>query len=135
MKELAISVTVRVIGGILLLFDVCSIGVNLITIYWPSPNLRLEVPLHVYLEEVAVTHFVFITIGIGLLLLRKWAALAFSILLLYPAYWSFVGWGWHGVTGHLIGFVYGIPLVLPLIFTVKYWHLFVWRKKKVAATQ
>jgi hypothetical protein len=69
-------------------------------------------------------------VGIGLLYLRKWAALGLSLLALYPAFWCF----WDAIhptpgNANWLGFVFALLLIIPSILTAKYWHVLVWRKK------
>lgn len=70
-------------------------------------------------------------LGLGLFGLRRWAALVFSLLTLYMSFWTFadsihaVPWSWEG-----IGYWYGLLLISPSVFTVRYWHTLVWRTKR-----
>src|SRR5258708_6863824 len=53
--------------------------------------------------------------GVGLIKLRKWAAVAVSMTALYPAYWC-VWAGFHPTPGNAdwLGFVFGLLLLTPL---------------------
>lgn len=70
-------------------------------------------------------------LGLGLIGLRKWAALAFSLCTLYMSFWVFaeslhsVPWSWSG-----IGFWWGLLLVSPSVLTLIFWHSLVWRARK-----
>jgi uncharacterized membrane protein len=70
-------------------------------------------------------------VGLGLIGLRRWAALAFSLLALYLSFWAFAD-AFHAVPGSSNGirYGYGLLLICPSVFTVRYWHTLVWRKKK-----
>ena len=73
---------------------------------------------------------VFTLVGLGLFGLRKWAALAFSVMTLYMAFWALkdtlhsVPWLWNG-----IGYWFAVLLITPTVFTVKFWEILVWRSK------
>lgn len=70
-------------------------------------------------------------LGLGLIGLRKWAALVFSLVALYGSFWAFTGaihivpWSWNGIE-----LSWGLFLVSPSVFTVRYWRTLVWRAKR-----
>jgi hypothetical protein len=72
-------------------------------------------------------------LGIGVLHLRKWAAIAVSLLLLYPAFWC-VYEALHPSPGQAdwLGFVFAILLIGPAILTAFCWRTLKWRKKSAA---
>lgn len=73
-------------------------------------------------------------VGTGLFQFRKWAALAFSTMGLYLAFWACKDalypvnpqpgeWYW-------LGWVYAFLFTIPSVATAKYWNYLVWRRKK-----
>jgi hypothetical protein len=72
-----------------------------------------------------------ILIGLGLLALRKWAALIFSLLTLYLAFWTFndaihsVPWSRDG-----IGYWFSLLLITPIAMTLKFWRTLTWHGNK-----
>lgn len=72
-------------------------------------------------------------LGIGLLHLRKWAAIAVSLLLLYPAFWSVYA-AVHPSPGGAdwLGFFFATLLIGPAILTAFCWRTLTWRKKSDA---
>jgi hypothetical protein len=62
-------------------------------------------------------------LGIGLLYVRRWAAVGVSILALFPAFWCVLT-ALHPIPGNAnwLGFVFALPLVSPAIFTAIYWN-------------
>ena len=84
--------------------------------------------------RIAVIIGLQIVVGIGLVRPRKWAALALSTSLLYPAFWLL-----HGAIkpsnpqpgdANWLGYIYASLLLLPAILTVKYWNTLIWRDSK-----
>jgi len=77
---------------------------------------------------------VFVLVGVGLLYLRKWAAVAFSII---TAGYGLVGIRQavggiiHPVPGRAdwLGFVFGVIALLPSLLTIKGWQVLIWRRK------
>lgn len=72
--------------------------------------------------------------GVGLLKLRKWAALTLSILALYSAFWS----AWAAIhpvdpkpgDASWLGYLYAVLLITPSIMTAKCWRILIWSGKK-----
>jgi hypothetical protein len=129
-----IAIIFRVMGGILLFLGVASVFIGIFTIMRYPQHSALAVSIPVFIVRVITGVLVFAVIGMGLLLLRKWAALAASILALYPAYWCFLA-AIHPVDAkagdaNWLGFVFGTLLIAPLILTAKGWRTLVWRGKK-----
>ncbi len=129
-----IQIIFRIIGGLILFLGAGVLFAGILVATGHSLHLSAVSPLMfcIRLSSVVLLHAV---IGIGLLLLRKWAALALSILALYAAWWSLLAaihpvnsgsgdWNW-------VGYVWAALLVIPLILTVKYWNSLVWRRKAV----
>ena len=68
--------------------------------------------------------------GVGLLYLRKWAALMVSALALYLASWA-VKDALHPIPGYAnwVGFLFAVLLAIPAILTGVYWGTLVWRER------
>jgi len=132
-----ITIIFRLMGICALFLAVASICIGIFTIMRYPQHATLAVSTSVFIARVVTGVLVFAVIGMGLLLLRKWAALAASIMALYLAYWSFVA-AIHPVDvkpgdAPEVGFVFGTLLIAPLILTVKGWRTLVWRGKKNGA--
>jgi hypothetical protein len=69
-------------------------------------------------------------LGIGVLHLRKWAAIAVSLLLLYPAFWC-VYEALHPSPGQAdwLGFFFAMLLIGPATLAAFCWRTLTWRKK------
>jgi hypothetical protein len=91
-------------------------------------SLRVPALTPVALVRLLVAAAALITIGLGLFGRRKWAALGFSLVTLYLAFWAFadavpsVPWSWDG-----IGYWYGVILLCPSLLTVMCWRTLLWR--------
>jgi hypothetical protein len=72
-----------------------------------------------------------IVAGIGLFYLRKWAALAVSLMALYVATWQVEG-ALNPIPGYAnwLGFLFAVLLAIPAILTAMYWRTLVWRSKR-----
>ena len=119
-------ITFCYVAGVLLLF-VLSAG------HWSLhvPPLTLAAFGRLFFLAVALS-----ILGLGLFGLRKWASLVFSLIALYGGLWAFadafhhtVPWSWDGIE-----YWWGLLLICPSVFTVRYWHTLVWRKKKSEKT-
>jgi len=68
-------------------------------------------------------------LGIGMLHVRKWAAIGVSLLLLYPAYWCVYA-AVHPTPGNAdwLGFIFAALLISPSILTATCWRILTWRK-------
>ena len=76
---------------------------------------------------------ILLSMGLGLLFLRKWAALAFASATLcwsYEALSEGVSGIFHHTPGewYWTGFISAIMLFSPTILTIKYWGTLTWRK-------
>jgi hypothetical protein len=134
-----IRIVFKIIGGFLLFFAAASLCVGIFTVVDPIHRSALRVSLPTFIVRTAIGALGFTVLGLGLLLLRKWAALILSILLFYPAYWSLISavhpvnlvpgeWNW-------VGYIQAVLLIIPLVLTAMGWHVLVWCKKKVVAAQ
>jgi hypothetical protein len=73
-------------------------------------------------------------VGVGLLQLRKWAALLFSMTGIYLAFW-FCKAALYPVNPqpgerNWLGWAYAFLFTIPSIATAKYWSTLVWRRIK-----
>jgi hypothetical protein len=121
--KLMAKIVFRIIGGVAIFY---SCGLFFVAIFVPrfsSSGLSLGRVL-AYFAPVAV-------LGVGLLCLRKWAALGLSILLLYPAFWC-IWVAVHPIPGNAnwLGFVFALLLICPSILTAVQWHQLTWRKNR-----
>jgi hypothetical protein len=118
----------QIMGGFVLGFAAMLVGADVLWI----GHFSLHLPGPVTMIGLARSAFIIGTltlVGVGLLYLRKWAALALSILMTYPAFWCV--WGAvHPVPGNAnwLGFFFAALLLTPSILTAKYWRILVWRK-------
>jgi hypothetical protein len=116
------KVAFRIIGGVAIFY---SCGLFFVATFVPrfsSSGLSL-VTVIAYFVPVAV-------LGVGLLYLRKWAAVGLSILFLYPAFWC-ISTAVHPIPGNAnwLGFVFAALLICASIVTAVYWRQLTWRKK------
>ena len=113
-------------------FGICTFAFGALVVFgsigpreWsfgPPPKARL----------IAGLVFMIVTtmVGVGLLLLRKWAALLFSLALVGFPIWIGIDWFGEvpiGVYAMLLAVV--LVLVLPIIIIVRSWRLLSWRGK------
>ena len=103
----------------------------LVLLFLASPRARALGPLS---TQAIIRIFVFYVsatvIGIGLLYLRKWAAVFFSLSLLLVAISIIFGSIWEvPFPLNLINIFFGSLLLLPAIVTVYSWSLLTWRGK------
>ena len=122
----------RVMGGLLLSFTaVFAIGAIATGIRYVSPGYRLRA----FLGWGSMT-VLFIVVGIGLLHLRKWAALSFSLmagayafLMVRQAYQGII----HPIPGRAdwLGFLFALILSIPIVVTVKGWRALVWCRASI----
>jgi len=125
----------QIMGALVLSCAIALLCAGIIVNAGYSPRFS---PVHSSLTDyVRLLMFVvpLTVVGIGLLRLRKWAALLLSILLLYPAFWCIMAavrpvdirpgdatW---------LGFLFAAVLITPSILTMKYWRSLIWRKKRI----
>jgi len=67
--------------------------------------------------------------GVGLLYLRKWAAIILCAMALYVASWEIIG-ALHPIPGYAnwLGFIFGTLLAIPSILTCIHWRALTWRR-------
>jgi hypothetical protein len=69
-------------------------------------------------------------VGFGLICLRKWAALYFSVpLFCYGVLVVLESIPWIPFPFNLLGMAYGVSLMLPLFVTIRIWPRLVWGGK------
>lgn len=69
-------------------------------------------------------------IGVGLIFLRKWAALYFSLaLVVMPIWLNLASLGEVPLAWNVMVFVFGLVPILPIIIVVRSWSLLSWRGK------
>ena len=79
-----------------------------------------------------LTMFIYpvVPIGIGLLFLRKWAAILFSLPLLAIAVWTIVGSILDVAFPYMIiNFLFALMLMIPAAITVNHWSELKWKGK------
>jgi hypothetical protein len=90
----------------------------------PLP-LRAIIAMAVYVFAVAL-------IGVGLLLLRKWAAIVFALALVaFPTWMAIESIGEASPGFYLMMLAAGIVLILPIIVILRSWRLLSWRGKSL----
>jgi hypothetical protein len=109
----------QIMGALLLAFAVIfTLGGAVTVARYPPHAIKDVIPL-------ALASALLLSLGIGLYRVRKWAALAFSVLTVGLAGWSIrdaihsVPWSWNG-----IGYWFALLLIIPTVLTVKYWRSF-----------
>jgi len=121
----------RLMGGLLLGFTPFFVVGALVTgIRYVSPGDRVTAFLGWGIMAAS-----FIAVGVGLLCLRKWAALAFSLLTAACAV-LFITQAVRGMTHPIsgradwLGFPFGFLLLIPSVITLKAWHSLSWRRNQ-----
>lgn len=124
-------------GGFVLCFAAVLLFVDFLWIGHYSLHLPREVTMAGILWSVGL-EVAFALLGLGLIFLRKWAALVLSLLTLCLAFLAFEDalrpssipgeWTW-------VGYVFGILLIFPTIMTARYWRVLVWRRVSVADSE
>ncbi len=89
----------------------------------------LEGPLPLRaIMAMAVYVFVVALVGVGLLLLRKWAAIVFALaLVVFPTWMTIYSIGEAPLSFYVMMLTAGVVLVLPMIVIVRSWRLLSWR--------
>ena len=123
----------KTMGGLVLLLagGLLCMGVLVLVIRSPRFALLGSTAFFIRLIAVVVTLAV---VGFGLLRLRKWAALLFSILTLCLAVLG-VEAAIHPVASrpgdaNWLGFVYAALFITPTILTVRCWRILSWHKRQ-----
>lgn len=125
-KMMARKMAFQVMGWLLLAYAAGMVVLSVASVerYPPPPRSGLA------FARFGLIVLALVIVAFGLLHLRKWAALAFSILTLCVAFFAakasihFVPWSWPG-----IGYWFAILLIMPSIVTVKYWGVLVWHRR------
>lgn len=90
-------------------------------------------PVRSWLDLVpfVIVELTLVIAGIGLIHLRKWAALVFSLLGLYVASWELKD-AVNPIPGHAnwLGFFFALFLTIPSIVTALYWQTLAWRRNR-----
>jgi len=80
--------------------------------------------------SIGVFFFATTSIGVGLVFLRKWAAIYFSLALVaFPIWLNLTSVGEVPFAWNLMVFVIGLVLMSPIIIVVRSWSLLSWRGK------
>ena len=91
-------------------------------IFGPPPKARIFFALAFCVVATSV--------GVGLLLLRKWAAVVFSLALIgLPTWMAFASIGEAPIGPYLILVAVMVVLAMPIIIIVRSWRLLSWRGK------
>jgi hypothetical protein len=83
--------------------------------------------------SIQLTGFIFgaTVIGIGLLLLRKWAAVLFSLALAaLPIWLTLASIGDAPFAGYVMIFVLAVVLIAPIVIVIRSWSLLSWHGKR-----
>jgi len=90
--------------------------------FGPLPNAAIISALVVFIGVSAV--------GLGLLFLRKWAAVLFSFALIgLPVYMAIDSIRDAPASAYLIILIVAVVLVMPIVIIVRSWRLLSWRGK------
>jgi hypothetical protein len=86
-------------------------------------------PLRAFIA-MAVYIFAVTLVGLGLLLLRKWAAIIFALaVVVFPTWMTIELIGEAPLGFYLMMLAAGIVLILPIIVILRSWRLLSWRGK------
>ena len=114
---------IRALGVLTLLSE----GAVLFALFGPRAIMHGPLPLGV-LIRVAVFFFAITAVGVGLLGLRKWAALYFSLACISFAIWLFFGSIWFvPFPWNLINMTVAVLPVALTIVIVRSWSIMSWR--------
>ena len=118
------AAAIRAFGIITFVFDVLILlAFNRLRLLEGHLPLRAIIAMAVYVFVVAL-------IGIGLLLLRKWAAIVFALaLVVFPTWMTIDSIGESPAGFFVMMLTAGIGLILPIIVIVRSWRLLSWRGK------
>src|SRR5260370_21170037 len=122
MREEAMTGTIfKIMGGFAIGFAALLFVGGILTVMRYPPHSRLE------LIRPAAIIAVLIAGGLGLLYLKKWAALIVSLSALWVASWE-IRDALHPTPGdaNWLGFVFAILLAVPSILTGVYWRTWFW---------
>ena len=111
-------------GYLVLFLDLFGFGSGLVEILW-NGHFRASQPMKTWVAFLAI-----FIVGLGLIGLRKWAAIYFSA----PLLWMGLSIFWTSIEafpfpGNLVHMVYSVSLMLPAVVTVRLWPHLSWRGK------
>jgi len=114
----------KAFGYVVIAVDLLSFGTGLFEILGFADSSASQ-PLKMWVSFLAV-----FIVGLGLIGLRKWAAIYFSAPLLCVGLLLF----WGSIEqvpfpGNLLYMLYGVSLMLPAVVTVRLWPYLSWRGK------
>ncbi len=117
---------IRLLGILIFLFEVLMLLVLI------SPRARQLGPLtSSAIIRISLFFFSATVIGSGLLFLRKWAALFFSLASVAAVTWLILGSIWEvPFPWNLINITMGIVFLLPTIGIIRSWSLLSWGGKR-----
>jgi len=108
-----------------------AFGVLVLILNFPVFAVTFDQPptLMHFLRAVVLV-FAIEIVGVGLLFLRKWAALYFSI----PLFWFGIQEVFVSISDitfplNLLGMLHGISLTFPLIVTIRAWKQLTWGRR------
>jgi hypothetical protein len=121
------KIAFKIMGGFVLYFAAAMLGITVLEVAHLSPRLAAEAtPFNVARSVFFAAAIA--SVGLGLIYLKKWAAILLSVLLLYPAFWS-IRFALEPAPRpgdeNWLGYIYGVLLILPAILTVKCWRTLV----------
>ena len=115
--------SLKAFGFLVISLDLLGFSIFLSKILWTVSSVSHQI-------KMLVAFFAVFVVGIGLIGLRKWAAIYFSVPLLCIGLW--VCWGsieqvpfpWN-----LVYMLEGVSLMLPAVVTVRLWPYLSWGGK------
>lgn len=125
---MAPRIVFQILGTFALLY---SGGLLLVSLVVPRARALFTTAIDYF--RVALIIAALALIGAGLLRLKRWAAVALSLFLIYPAYWCL--WAaihpmqaTGGDSSYWIGYVFALLLLCPACMTMFYWRSSIWKK-------
>ena len=114
----------KAFGFLVISLDLLAFSTRLHEILWTvSSSASQQI-------KMLVAFFAVFIVGVGLIGLRKWAAIYFSVPLLCIGLWVFCDSIDHvPFPSNLVYMSVGVSLVLPVIVTVRLWRYFSWSGK------
>ena|ERR1041384_4705986 len=112
----------KVFGYLVIFLNLFGFGTGLIEFIRPY-DFNASRPMKIWVAFSAIQ-----IVGLGLIGLRKWAAIYFSVPLLCIGLWIF----WSSIEqvpfpGNLICMLYAVSLMLPAVVTIRLWPYLSWR--------
>jgi len=114
----------KAFGVVVISVDLIALSTRLFEIYGIGDSSTLR-PMKMWVSFLAV-----FIVGLGLVGLRKWAAIYFSA----PLLWIGISFFCSSIEQipfpeNLLGMLYGVSLMLPAVVTVRLWPHLSWRGK------